>query len=54
VFVSVEDIDSLHRELTTKSYPYVKPGIETVDWGCEMQITDPFGNRIRFCELDKD
>lgn len=53
-FVPVEDIDSLHRELLAKSYSYAKPGVETVGWGRVLEVADPFGNRIRFCELAKD
>lgn len=54
IFVPMEDIDSLHRELIVKAYAYAKPGVETVDWGRVMEVADPFGNRIRFCELTKD
>ncbi|EHP42183.1 bleomycin resistance protein/dioxygenase [Cupriavidus basilensis OR16] len=54
VFVPMEDIDALHRELDAKQYPYAKPGIETVGWGRQLQVADPFGNRLRFCELSKD
>ncbi|KVA15727.1 glyoxalase superfamily protein [Burkholderia ubonensis] len=50
-FVPVSDIDALHRELLEKNYTYARPGVETFDWGRQMQITDPFGNRLRFCEL---
>ncbi|KVM51567.1 bleomycin resistance protein [Burkholderia ubonensis] len=50
-FVPVNDIDALHRELLEKNYTYARPGVETLDWGRQMQITDPFGNRLRFCEL---
>ncbi|KVD46531.1 bleomycin resistance protein [Burkholderia ubonensis] len=50
-FVPVSDIDALHRELIEKNYTYARPGVETLDWGRQMQITDPFGNRLRFCEL---
>ncbi|MDF3605756.1 glyoxalase superfamily protein [Paracoccus sp. DMF-8] len=28
----------------------MRPGLETVDWGREMTVIDPFMNRIRFCE----
>ena len=49
-FVPVEDLDALHQELQAKSYTYAKPGITTVDWGRLMEVADPFGNRIRFCE----
>nr|WP_315225385.1 glyoxalase superfamily protein [uncultured Albidiferax sp.] len=50
-FVPVEDLDALHRELQAKSYTYAKPGIATLDWGRVMEVADPFGNRLRFCEL---
>ena len=51
VFVPVEDINAFHAELRAKDYAYAKPGVEDVDWGRQMQIPDPFGNRLRFCEL---
>jgi catechol 2,3-dioxygenase-like lactoylglutathione lyase family enzyme len=51
VFVPVSDIAALHGELHAKSYAYAKPGIEQAGWGKVMQVSDPFGNRIRFCEL---
>lgn len=51
VFVPVEDIDALHRELASKSYPYARPNIEVVGWGRQLQVADPFGNRLRFCAL---
>lgn len=41
---------TLHRELTAKNYRYARPGLEIVDWGKELNLTDPFGNRLRFCE----
>lgn len=53
-FVPIEDIDSLHRELQAKAYAYARPRVETVGWGRVMEVTDPFGNRIRFCELTKE
>ncbi|MBH2982211.1 VOC family protein [Serratia marcescens] len=50
LFIPVHDIDALHRELTAKNYRYARPGVEVVDWGKELNLTDPFGNRLRFCE----
>lgn len=49
-FVTMTGIDDLQRELAARDYPYLKPEIETLDWGRVMTVTDPFGNRIRFCE----
>ncbi|WP_275937525.1 glyoxalase superfamily protein [Paraburkholderia susongensis] len=51
VFLPVDDIDALHQELQSKQYRYARPGVETVDWGREMAIADPFGNRLRFCQF---
>ncbi len=28
----------------------MKPGLEKADWGLELTVTDPFSNRIAFCE----
>lgn len=50
VFVPVEGIDAFNGELLDKAYPYARPGVEEMDWGRQMQIADPFGNRLRFCE----
>ena len=40
----------LHAELAAKNYSYNRPGLEQQDWGMEMQVIDPFGNRLRFIE----
>ncbi|MDH0301495.1 MULTISPECIES: glyoxalase superfamily protein [unclassified Pseudomonas] len=50
VFARVEDLKALERELLAKQYGYARPHAEAVDWGLEMQIADPFGNRLRFCQ----
>lgn len=31
-------------------YPNMRPGLETLPWGTEMVVTDPFGNRLRLLE----
>jgi catechol 2,3-dioxygenase-like lactoylglutathione lyase family enzyme len=49
-FVRVAGIEEYHRELHAKKYANMRPGIEKADWGLEMTVIDPFGNRIRFCE----
>ena len=48
----MENIDALHQELAEHNYTYVKPAIQDLPWGRVMEVTDPFGNRIRFCEAD--
>ncbi|MDE1194793.1 MAG: glyoxalase superfamily protein [Pseudomonas sp.] len=50
LFVPIVGIVQLHEELNARDYTYAKPGIQEMDWGKVMEIADPFGNRIRFCE----
>jgi Glyoxalase superfamily protein len=50
IFVPVENIDVLSSELRAKQYRYAKPAIDAVPWGRVMEISDPFGNRLRFSE----
>ena len=50
VFVRMKGIDALHKELHSKDYRFMKPGIEQQDWGLEVMVIDPFSNRISFCE----
>lgn len=50
VFARVEDLKALEGELMAKRYGYARPQAEAVDWGLEMQVVDPFGNRLRFCQ----
>jgi catechol 2,3-dioxygenase-like lactoylglutathione lyase family enzyme len=51
VFVRMEGIQELHRELLGKKYKYNRPGLELAPWNAWcMEVFDPFGNRIRFNE----
>ncbi|MBZ9657009.1 glyoxalase superfamily protein [Phyllobacterium lublinensis] len=50
VFVRMKGIDALHKELHSKNYRFMKPGIEQQDWGRELTVIDPFSNRICFSE----
>ena len=53
VLVRMRGIEALHRELAAKAYRYLRPGVERAPWGARvMEVTDPFGNRIRFSEDD--
>ncbi|KUP92324.1 glyoxalase superfamily protein [Tritonibacter horizontis] len=49
-FVPVADAAALHRELAAKAYPHLRPGLDEMPWGLQITVTDPFGNRLRFCE----
>ena len=50
IFVETVGVETYQRELVAKDYTYMKPGVELLPWGMQMEVTDPFGNRIRFCE----
>jgi hypothetical protein len=44
-------VEAFHREITSKGYRYMRPGLETTAWETvETGVIDPFGNVIRFCE----
>ena len=49
--VMMQGVEAFHREISAKGYGYMRPGLEKTPWGTlETGVTDPFGNRIRFCE----
>jgi hypothetical protein len=51
VSVPMNGIDALHDELLNQHpNPYMRPALETLPWGRQIEVTDPFGNRLRFCE----
>ncbi|MDG3575417.1 glyoxalase superfamily protein [Rhizobium sp. YJ-22] len=49
-FVWMTGVRAFREELIGKDYRYMKPGVEEAPWGLEMTVTDPFNNRIAFCE----
>jgi catechol 2,3-dioxygenase-like lactoylglutathione lyase family enzyme len=53
VFIRATGLGDLHREITAKDYKFARPGLETAPWNAKarvMEVTDPFGNRLRFSE----
>ena len=51
VFVRVSGLEQFHQEILAKGYGYMRPGIEIAPWNAKvMEVTDPFGNRLRFNE----
>ncbi|CAB3916623.1 glyoxalase superfamily protein [Achromobacter deleyi] len=50
IFVRTQGVDDYQAELIAKQYGYARPGIEDAPWGRLLQVTDPFGNRLTFCE----
>ena len=51
VFVWMRGIEEFHANITSLGYGYMRPGIEKTFYNslC-VEVTDPFGNRIRFNE----
>jgi uncharacterized glyoxalase superfamily protein PhnB len=48
VYVRVEDLHALHRELSEKESALLRPEVEETPWGSEcMDLLDPFGNCLR-------
>ena len=50
VRIKCDDLDLLCEELVAKEYKHARPQVEEVAWGREVAITDPFGNRLIFCD----
>ena len=50
IFVPMHNIDLLRDELQGKRYGYGRPDIVEQGWGKVLEVYDPFGNRIRFCQ----
>ncbi|MCZ4428351.1 glyoxalase superfamily protein [Agrobacterium sp. SOY23] len=50
IFVTMHGVHAYQKELVGKKYRFLNPGVEELPWGDVMEVIDPFGNRIRFCE----
>jgi len=50
VFVRIAGIAALQAELLARQYPNARPGLVEQDWGTTMNVADPFGKHLRFCE----
>ena len=51
VFLRVTGLDEYHKEITAKGTNICRPGIEQTFHNSKgVQVTDPFGNRLRFDE----
>ncbi len=54
VFIWMRGIADYHAELTAKNNAFCRPGLEDAPWDAKvMQVTDPFGNRLRFSEPNR-
>jgi catechol 2,3-dioxygenase-like lactoylglutathione lyase family enzyme len=51
VVVETTGLEAYHREIGAKGYRFARPGLEVAPWNARvMEVTDPFGNRLRFNE----
>ncbi len=49
VFARVSGLEAFHAEIMAKGYGYMRPGLErTFHNSLQVEVIDPFGNRIRF------
>jgi len=54
VFVEMTGIEEFHREISSKKYRFMRPGIEDTFYGARaVGVIDPFSNRLRFNEFKK-
>jgi catechol 2,3-dioxygenase-like lactoylglutathione lyase family enzyme len=53
IVIQVDDVEGLHRELHSRDYPFMNPGIEPRGIGREVTVLDPASNQIRFFEPGK-
>ena len=51
IFLKVKGLDEFYAEITAKGFRYARPSIDLAPWNAKlMQVSDPFGNRLRFNE----
>ena len=51
VVIQMTGVVELHRELQSKNYRYMNPGIQEQPWGRrELTVYDPFSNHLTFSE----
>ncbi|MEO1027208.1 MAG: glyoxalase superfamily protein [Pseudomonadota bacterium] len=51
--IPTTNLRAFHHELSEKRYMFNRPGLEKKPWGAlEMQVHDPFGNRLSFSEQE--
>ncbi len=52
--VYMTGIRAFQQELAEKEYRHMKPDLEMLEDMLMLQVTDPFGNRMRFLELPEE
>ncbi len=49
--IGCADVRAFHAEITARSHPGQRPGLDEQPWGqLECRLTDPFANRLIFCQ----
>jgi hypothetical protein len=49
VFINIDDVEELHRELSSRPNPNMRPGVDVAPWNAKvMELIDPFNNRLCF------
>ncbi len=49
VFINIDDVEELHRELSSRPSPNMRPGVDVAPWNAKvMEVIDPFSNRLCF------
>lgn len=51
-FVRMKGVRAFQQELVAKNYKHNRPGLQEEPWGLVTSVTDPFNNRIHFCESE--
>jgi len=54
VFVRMQGVEIFQQELRCKEYKHNKPNLKDEPYGIVMTVTDPFNNRIHFCQNKPD
>ncbi|MDA5555223.1 glyoxalase superfamily protein [Shimia sp. MMG029] len=49
-FVPMEGVAGFCDELLARNPQNVRPELEKMPWGVQFKLTDPFGNKLTFCE----
>ncbi len=51
VRIGLDDLTDFYERLSTRPYRFARPAIEPQPWGDQLQVTDPFGNRLIFFQV---
>lgn len=54
VWVPVANADAFHSDISARPHPRLRPGVDPdFPGGPTVEVTDPFGNTLRFCEPEE-